>query len=162
MLNFENDTTHYWKGPSNSNFVSIRKKKKASYKVTYYRAQTHAAVWRLKKKKTSYLANPFRLNITLLNYVTYIVISIRKKIIHRNQWLQETFKTPKTNCEEETQLLITPLTHQGQDKNTSSMAPFYIPKQRIKYWCIHICIHIQAIYTYRIQIRKKNSGGSCL
>lgn len=61
------------------------KKKKASYKVTYYRAQTHAAVWRLKKKKTSYLANPFRLNITLLNYVTYIVISIRKKIIHRNQ-----------------------------------------------------------------------------
>lgn len=31
-----------------------------------------------RKKKTSYLANSFRLNVTFLSYVTYVVISIQK------------------------------------------------------------------------------------
>lgn len=69
MLNFENYTTHCW---NKQQFCMSEKKIKSH--VTQH---IHMLLYR-EKKKTSYLANSFRLNVTLLSYVTYVVISIQK------------------------------------------------------------------------------------
>ena len=66
---------------TDTNFASIRKKKKIKLHVIEH---IHMLLYGGIKKKASYLANSFRLNITFLNYVTYVVISIQNNYTQKS------------------------------------------------------------------------------